>query len=144
MPDIHAIKTPDGALMPVPEDVDELDYIGQGEMVSITVTKKRNIYYHRKFFAMLKACWELEAICEHFASIDELRAWLTVRCGWCDTYHFDDNIVAKIPKSISFAKMDDMEFNAFYNKAVNVVLNQFLPEFKPDDFLDYLDQFAGF
>lgn len=144
MPDILASKTPDGMLSVLPEFRDTLDYVGNGEIVKVKVTKSRNLTNHRRFFALLKACWNLEQISDHFDSMDDLRAWVTVRTGHCTTLHLDDDVVVKIPKSISFSSMDDIDFTRFYNNAVNVVLNRFLPEFKPDDFLDYIDQFARF
>ena len=137
-----AVVRPDGSLMPMyPDDVKAL---GVGEVVNLKISIARNYHNLKRFFALINACWELEAINEHFGSPEELRAWITVQAGHCDTYHFPDDVIAKVPKSISYRKMGEVGFTQFYNRAVNVVLQKFLPTYKPDDFNDYIDRFIRF
>lgn len=50
---------------------------------------------------------------------DSFRAWVTVKAGF---YHLikSPSGIRKIPKSISFAQMDDADFNNFYRQVLNV------------------------
>jgi len=147
MPNIIAAKTPDGSLMPLHEYEDDLQYIGQGEMVNVKVTRSRNIWMHRRFMAMCRALWNLDQVHKEFKSIEEVIDQVKISAGHCTVRNYasgDEKYIVKTPKSIAFANMDDTEFNAFYNRAVDGVLRDILPEYQPDDFLDYLDQFSRF
>lgn len=133
-----------GGLRPLPEYNDSLEQFGDGEIVSCVIKKPRNIHLHRKFFAMIRALWELDNISNNFSSEDALRAWITIAAGHYDLMQFDGGIEARIPKSISFASMDETEFTDFYNRAVNAVLQKYLPEFHREDIDIYIDQFVRF
>lgn len=57
--------------------------------------------------------------------IEMFRKWLTVEAGYFDLYE-TPNGIRKEPKSISFANMEQEEFNAFYKNCFDVVWNMFL------------------
>ena len=50
---------------------------------------------------------------------DNLRAYLTVKAGFYETIKTDTGVMY-LPKSISFAKMDELEFEQLFIKFLNV------------------------
>ena len=57
--------------------------------------------------------------------IDSFRRWLTIEAGYFNICVTPAGVV-KEPKSISFARMDQDEFNAFYKACFNVCWNMIL------------------
>lgn len=60
---------------------------------------------------------------KHFESF---REWATIQAGFYDEYTMPDGSRRKIAKSISFASMDDAEFNGVYQSVLNVLWNYIL------------------
>ncbi|EPZ2457914.1 DUF1367 family protein [Citrobacter youngae] len=60
---------------------------------------------------------------KHFESF---REWATIQAGFFDEYTMPDGSRRKIAKSISFASMDDAEFNGVYQSVLNVLWNYIL------------------
>lgn len=54
------------------------------------------------------------------ASTTEIHRWLKIECGYYDVVRYPDGSFTKKPKSISFAKMSQTEFNEFYKAAFSV------------------------
>ncbi|HEJ7043298.1 DUF1367 family protein [Serratia marcescens] len=64
-------------------------------------------------------------------SFHAFRRWVTVEAGHYDLFELPDGSTLREPRSISFAKMDDLEFNDLYQAALNVlwtfILNKSFP-----------------
>lgn len=60
---------------------------------------------------------------KHFESF---REWATIQAGFYDEYTMPDGSRRRIAKSISFASMDDAEFNGVYQSVLNVLWNYIL------------------
>ncbi|MDR0805970.1 MAG: DUF1367 family protein [Enterobacteriaceae bacterium] len=58
------------------------------------------------------------SICKSF---DAFRAWVTIEAGYFDAIQLPDGTLRKHPKSISFAKMDETEFQGLYAAALNLL-----------------------
>lgn len=58
------------------------------------------------------------SICKSF---DAYRAWVTVESGYYDVVELPDGSIRKVARSISFAKMDDTEFQGLYKAAFDVL-----------------------
>ncbi|OWO84003.1 hypothetical protein B5C26_02910 [Photorhabdus luminescens] len=56
-------------------------------------------------------------------SFDAFRRWVTVESGHYDTYEMPDSSLYREPRSISFAKMDELEFHDLYQATLNVLWN---------------------
>lgn len=115
-----------GSLRPVDaEGKDAIDHIGKGELVKIRISRPRNAGHHRKFFALLNLVFENQ---EHYETLDHMLVALKVALGHCDTVILKNGQTAFLPKSISFAKMDQTEFETFWNRACQVITKHFLPD----------------
>jgi cell division FtsZ-interacting protein ZapD len=91
---------------------DYLDNIPEGEVLKCKISRPRNSQHHRKFFALLNIVYQNQ---DHYNSIDVMRSILTMKAGFYNEIKTDKGLVF-LPASISFAKMDQQEFNQFYEK----------------------------
>jgi len=82
-------------------------------------SKPRNLRFHKKFFALLNMVYENQ---EQYNNIEHLRKDLTISAGYYDLRFNIEGVEIQEAKSISFAKMDDLEFSEFYNRIVDVVV----------------------
>jgi hypothetical protein len=113
-----------GVLVPATKQDEELlGDVKSGETVRVKVTRPRNPYHHRKMFALLNLVLENS----DFRSIDHLLTDLKVRVGHYEEYITADGAMVFIPKSISFASMGQAEFNVFYNRVLNTVIENYMP-----------------
>lgn len=115
-----------GALRPLfPDGEDLLSGIPQGETLKVTFTRPRNVQFHKLFFALMNLALENQ---DRYENMDHLLTAVKVAVGYADTVILRTGETAFIPKSISFAKMDEDEFRVFFNRVVDVVLRDILPE----------------
>lgn len=56
-------------------------------------------------------------------SFEAFRAWVTIEAGFYTAHQMPDGSTRKEPKSISFAKMDDVEFSQLYKSVLDVLWN---------------------
>lgn len=56
-------------------------------------------------------------------SFEAFRAWVTTEAGFYTQHQMPDGSIRKEPKSISFAKMDDVEFAQLYKAVLDVLWN---------------------
>ncbi len=54
-------------------------------------------------------------------SFDAFRRWVTIESGHYDVYQLPDGSLLKEPRSISFAKMDELEFNDLFKATLDVL-----------------------
>lgn len=119
------------SLIPVDDEGKEaLDSIGQGELVRVKVTKARNLKHHRKFFSMLNLVFENQ---EKYPTVTHLLTAVKIEAGLYDDTPIDVNgKLVYLPKSISFAKMDQCAFDLFYINAIAACC-RLLPHLNAED-----------
>jgi len=120
-----------GSLHPCDDEgVEALSKLAQREVVKITYTKPRNLKFTRKFFKMLEIIFHNQ---EHYKTQKALLHVCKMGVGHYDVIEKMDGSVSLDPKSISFANMDDTEFSRFYNRAVDWMLAEIIPDLRRDD-----------
>lgn len=120
-----------GSLRPADHDAEEaLRRMPANALVMVKVKRPRNIQHHRKLFTLLNIVVENQ---EHYQTTEHLLAVLKVVAGHCDTYPMADGNTAFVPRSISFASMDQTEFEEFYDKAVKFIVTKVIPGLKRED-----------
>lgn len=115
------------------DDVDLMKKIPLGSVVECQFTKKRNWKFHKKFFALMGIGFEYfeppEAQWKGFKAVknfDVFREQITILAGFREvTYNLDGSVKVKA-KSISFASMDDNEFEQVYSRVLDVIWNKVL------------------
>lgn len=112
------------ALYPANETAEALmRRLKQNEMVSVDVSRPRNVKFNAKLFAMLQIILQNQ---EAYKSIDDLLEICKLRIGHCRTVATKHGDV-QIPNSISFASMDEDSFAEFYDRACGWVITEVIP-----------------
>lgn len=150
--EISLTKTAGGLLAPA--DPQAVEYIGKlrlGGIVRATVVKPRNPKFMRKYFALLNVAfdaWEPptkeykgEPVQKNF---EQFRRDVCILSGHYDTVYTLKGDVRLIPKSISFANMDDDTFADLFNSTVNVILGRILTNYTRADLDDVLERILAF
>jgi hypothetical protein len=89
----------------------------EGETYEVTITRKRNYNFHKKYYALLNLCFDNQS---QFKLLDDLRAYITCKAGYYRRIDTGNGMMI-FPKSISFSNMDDIEFSELYNKTLDVI-----------------------
>jgi hypothetical protein len=108
------------------EGIEVLARLKDGRDVMVDVTAARNVRQHRLAFALFQF---VKMHCELFedASIDEIKDAVKLATGFvrrfvdadtCQTFY--------VCRSISFASCDQLEFNRFFDNAVQVICNRWM------------------
>jgi hypothetical protein len=139
-------------LIPANEEAAEwVNRVKLGQPVNVTVTVPRNGGFHRKYFEMLRVAYdnhewpEIEtqygmARC----SFDMFRDYVTVRAGYYKPELTPTGKVRVTPKSISFAKMEQDEFEKLYSDTLDVILAEFLTNWSTGDMENAVNQMMQF
>jgi hypothetical protein len=106
-----------------------LSKIKTGDVVRVEVKRPRNTAHHRKFFALLNVVFENQ---EAYENPDHLLLALKYAVGHCDIVIAKDGSKMPIGRSIAFHKMNQAEFEAFYEKCLDVIAKHFLPGVETD------------
>lgn len=118
---LFLIKNENGTLSPAYDsDREQLEKHKINEIREYQSKGIRNVKFHRKFFALINMVFSNQDV---YKNIDHLRSDLIVAAGFYDvTYDFHGTEVLR-PKSISFASMDQDEFENLYSRVLDAVLD---------------------
>ena len=120
---INLVKLGDVLAPMTPEDEYKYSLLKQHNVVVGEVLEERNSLFHKKFFVMMHYVFENQ---EKYKTMREFLNVIKVKVGWCDCYYVDDKHIV-IPRRITFAKMDQHQFEVFYSMAIDAVLDM-LPQ----------------
>ena len=115
--EIRVVKK-NGGLYPYDEESEAyISKLGNDDFVVIEAKKKRNAKFHRKYYAMLRTVAR-QLDCK----IETLHDFIKDETGRYDIVAIG-NKVMKSYHSISFAKMDGIEFEIYYSESIAVLAN---------------------
>lgn len=119
--ELYVVKTINNLLKPAfDEDKEKFSQFPKDGYFEIKYTKKRNVRFHRKFFALLKIAYENQS---DYRLMEDMRRDLIITSG-----HYEEVVnaitgeVYKIAKSISFSNLDDTEFTLIYEDVKDVII----------------------
>ncbi len=152
MKELVLTKAAGGVLVPVdPQAAEYIAKLKTGAAVRATVKLQRNPKFHRKFFALLNLAYDAWEPAESTykgrvvgKNFDQFRNDIVCLAGF---YEMAVNLRGETrvtAKSISFANMDQAEFDDLYNATVNVILKHILTNYSRDDLDAVMDQLVGF
>ena len=101
-----------------PSDFDNKRKLKLGHDYVCEVRNPRNIGFHKKFFAMLNIGHENTALDMPF---DVYRKYMTVKAGFFTAYQTPKGVYYD-PDSISFASMNQDEFEEVYSRVLDKVI----------------------
>jgi len=127
---VYMKKQLNGALTPDDEYATELlRGIKTGSVVHVDISKPRNIQFLRKYFALLGIAFENQ---ERYTDFESFREEVIIASGFYTKHAHLDGTESKHAKSISFARMDDLEFNQLYQRTIDAIITNFLPGTDPN------------
>lgn len=118
-----------GGLRPVNSQADDiLAKLKLGDVAAVEVRKPRNLGHHRLYWAL---CSLVAENMDGDYSAEVVSDVLKIRTGHVTVVKTRKGEVF-IPKSISFAAMDQFAFNEFFDRALKVVVSDILPRLDSD------------
>lgn len=125
-------------------DYDEKKKLHEGETVMCSIRKPRNYEFHKKFFALVRLTFEnLPERLVRMLSVRNEEDMLTLfklDLGLFSTsWHCGRNVVKL--DSISFAKMDETEFQKFYDRCIDLVLSSYLRGTDKQSLIEEVERF---
>jgi len=116
------MRTVPGGMMAA-NDV-EADKLNQfmGQELMVRITRPRNLAFHRKYFALLGV--SLQMIDDEYTP-EQFRALCVAGAGYGEFLDSDRGMVF-VPKSISFAAMDDTEFERLYQDTLTFICRKWV------------------
>jgi len=135
MPKLFLVKTPSGFLPLDDEDKAITNKFGEGEICEVEIRKARNWKNHKRFFAMVKLIFENQ---DKYQTIGELLIELKLIAGHYDVHVTNKGEPIYIPKSISFEKMDEVEFQTFFDHVIDAALSKKLISTTKEEFIEEL------
>lgn len=100
-----------------------------GDTIAINAKRPRNARHHAKFQKLVDLVYENQ---DHYEQREHFVAALKTALGHCDLIEGKGGKMIAIPKSISFAKMGQDEFDDFYSRALDLIAKHFLPGVETD------------
>lgn len=116
---IQVIKTHLGIKPAYNSDLENFKKIPLNEVFEIEYKKKRNLRFHRLFFALLNKAFDNQ---ELFTNLDDMRYCLLLEAGISEEkVNPITSEIFKVPKSLNFASMDEIEFNLVYSSVKDYI-----------------------
>lgn len=113
-----------------------LEHITYDEQVRVEITRPRNLKHHRKFFKLLETVYAHQSL---YPTMTSFRGAVEVALGHGETVKLGGGRTIIIPKSISFANMDQAAFEQLYDRAVELITTRILPGLERDDVVREVD-----
>lgn len=134
---ITLIKTLNGSFKPAYDtDYENAKKIKPNEPYEFEFKKPRNYKFHCKFFALINMVFQNQEV---YSNIDDMREDLIADAGFYYTVIDMHGNERKKAKSISFAAMDEIEFNDLYSRVIDSIVNWL--KWERQDIIDNIDQF---
>ena len=127
--DIYCRVTDIGLIPMYDSDLDEKHRLRIGDNVLCTIKRPRNYEFHKKYFALLRlTVANLPHLIQQQMQIfteEDLLDCLKIDLGLFTTRLHGGRQIVKTG-SISFAKMDNTEFEKFFSRSVDAILRIYL------------------
>lgn len=127
--DIYCRVTDIGLMPMYDSDLDEKHRLRIGDNVLCTIKRPRNYEFHKKYFALLRlTVANLPHLIQQQMQIfteEDLLDCLKIDLGLFTTRWHGGRQIVKTG-SISFAKMDNTEFEKFFSRSVDAILRIYL------------------
>lgn len=127
--DIYCRVTDIGLIPMYDSDLDEKHRLRIGDNVLCTIKRPRNYEFHKKYFALLRlTVANLPHLIQQQMQIfteEDLLDCLKIDLGLFSTRWHGGRQIVKTG-SISFAKMDNTEFEKFFSRSVDAILRIYL------------------
>lgn len=103
-------------------DQTEFDKLRMGNQYKVDARKARNPDHHRKGFALINVIFENQ---ERYTTLEDMLVELKLKTGWYTEHIRSDGELIYVPKSISFADMDQTQFEEFYDRVTRIAIEEY-------------------
>ena len=145
--EIRLVRTQIGLIAATPYDEEAMERIKNGDQVRVEMKKERNPIRHRKFFVMLNHGFEAWEPPEPDAggvapikNFDRFRKDCIILAGYYDPVTDINGDTRLEAKSMSFASMDETEFDQLYSAVANVILQRVLTTYTRADLDEVVEE----
>ena len=139
------LKNTASGLVPIyDDDYEEKKKLKIGQVYEVSIKLVRNYEFHKKYFALINCAWEYlsEGKQNHFGNVDNFRKTIEVIAGYFDEWYSPKlKQSVHIPKSISYASMDNLEFEQLYSNVWDVLFRTALSNINEEEFAKNLVHF---
>lgn len=146
MPEVIVRKVGTHTFTVLSEFIDDVEYIHLGDLAKAKFTKSRNLKFLSKYWVMVGALLNIEAIQSEYKIKERVSDQLKIDAGYCYVKEHEIEglrVITKTPMSISIDSMDETEFNIFYDMVMRVVLAEWMEKYLPPHLVDqYAEYFA--
>lgn len=108
-----------------------------GQLCEVEIKRPRNLQMHRLFWKLCSTIGEAVGV-----EPENVCDVLKFRTGHVRQIETKSGVI-KVPRSISFAKMDQAAFNTFFDRACVVVCSEWLPHMEATELRREIEQMAG-
>ncbi|MCW7556511.1 DUF1367 family protein [Endozoicomonas gorgoniicola] len=151
MPELTLIKRLDGSFVPAThQDAQHCEKIKVGAGIRAEWKQKRNIRFHRKYFALLNIGFDAfdPGIQEYKGfpvqkSFERYRKDVICAAGFYDVIANLNGDVRREAHSISFGRMSPEQFEELYSKSIDVTLQRVLTNYTHSDLDQQVNRILG-
>lgn len=141
---IYCQVTENGLVPMYDSDYDEKKRLKVGSKVLCEIKRPRNYEFHKKFFALIRLTFDnlpyrLQDELNIYSEDDLLQS-LKIDLGLSAVVNISGREVYR-EGSISFAAMDETEFDGFYHRCVDIILRRYLYGTDKKALLEEVDRF---
>jgi hypothetical protein len=113
---LNLVRTPNGLVPIDDESVEAIKKIKIGYDIFVEFKPRRNMKFHKKYFALLNAVLVNQ---RYYKTVDNLHEAIKYKAGYYETIIPLRGESFLKTNSISFSSMDNLEFERFYNLAID-------------------------
>jgi len=127
----------------VPADDDAMAEFAKcklGQLVMADVKRHRYPGQHARYWVLCKLVADNS---ERYPTKERVSYMLKIATGHCEEIPMKDGNIAFIPHSINFASMDQGEFEAFFERVIQLVCSQVLPGLDPGGLRNEIEEICG-
>lgn len=152
MTELVLLKHQSGLMLPENQETkDYIDKLKVGDLIHSDFKKTRNAAYHRKYFALLNFAYDQWEPAEQTykgqvaeKNFDKFRKDIAILSGFGIPVYNVRGELRMEAKSISFANMDETEFNLLYQSSINAIMKHILTNYTEDDIHDVVNRLLDF
>lgn len=137
---IILLKTDSGLIPAMGRDRELFAKIKPGKFVLVEIRQPRNIKQLKLYWSLIhlifpnQSTWKTE---------EDLSDAIKCAVGHCEQTTLKDGRLMVRPKSISFSKADQEQWEAFFQDVINLVITKILPGVKEADLRRELEEMTG-
>lgn len=139
---LRLIKSQDSQLQAAdPEAEEYLQRFKVGTDFEAEVKFKRNGKHHRKGMAALRWVFDNQ---DRYTCFESFLITVKILTGYVDVHIMPGGEVYKVPRSINFDSMDELEFGKWKNEALTAVFEHFIPRMPKSEQDRVINHLIGF